>query len=121
MTLHDPKHKAAPYPRIVTASVLLLVGAIMGCAQAEPVFEAPILEITAKPTSIDDKGEEADLQIFARDEFDQPGIGEVVLETQVGRFSNEERTITVQLDTSGTGWAVYHCDLNEDEGCFGPV
>ncbi len=93
----------------------------MGCAQAEPVFEAPILELTAKPTSIDDKGEEADLQIFARDVFDEPGSGEVVLETQVGRFSNEERTITVQLDTSGTAWAVYHCDLSEDDGCFGPV
>jgi hypothetical protein len=93
----------------------------MGCQPQEPAFEAPILELLIKPASIDDRGEEADIQVFARDEFDQPGTGEVVLETETGRFSNEERTITVQLDTSGTGWAAYHCDINEDENCFGPI
>ncbi len=121
-TQHDQKRRAAPYPSIVTASVLVLAGAIAGCGgQEEAVFEAPVLELLAKPTSIKDRGEEADIQILTRDEFDRPGRGEVVLETQKGRFSNEERTITVQLDASGTGWASYHCDVYEDEECFGPV
>ncbi len=121
MIQHDPRRKAAPYPSIVIASVLALAGIAAGCGGTEQVFEAPLLELLVKPTSIKDRGEETDIQILARDEFDMPGRGDVVLEAEHGRFSNEERTITVQLDSSGTGWAAYHCDVNEDEECFGPV
>jgi hypothetical protein len=121
MTQHDQRRKAPQYPSVVTASVWVLAGAIAGCGAREPVFEAPVLELLASPSSIKDRGEVADIQILARDEFDRPGRGEVVLETQKGRFSNEERTITVQLDTSGTARAPYHCDVYEDEECFGPI
>jgi hypothetical protein len=123
MTQHDQKRKAAPYPSVVTASVLVLAGALAGCQSEEAVFEAPILELLVKPTSIKDRGQEADVQILARDVYDQPGRGDVVLEVppQRGRFENGESTITVQLDSSGTAWAAYHCDINVDEECFGTV
>jgi len=123
MTQHEQKRKAAPYPSVVTASVLVLAGALAGCQGQEVVFEAPILELLVKPSSVKDRGEEADIQILARDVYDQPGRGDVVLEVppQRGRFENGERTITVQLDTSGTAWAAYHCDINVDEECYGEV
>ncbi|HYI00431.1 hypothetical protein [Hyalangium sp.] len=121
MITYERKLWTESYRLIVAAGMMALAGTLAGCQSQEVVNEEPILELLIRPTSISDRGEEADIQVTTLDEFDRPGRGDVVLEATHGQFSNGERTITVTLDSSGTAWAVYHCNVFEDEECFGSI
>lgn len=96
------------------------LSALGGCQPATKTTP-PALGIVAKPKTIRDRGEESDLRVAARDAQGRPGKGEVRFDAERGLFTNNERSITVPLDTGGSAFAVFRCNVFEDEECFGNV
>lgn len=100
--------------RVAWAGLVLVLVAI-SCG---PKPADPSLSITAKPSDINDRGEETVIKVVATDGFGKIGKGKVTLTSDSGSLKDGP---TFDLDAYGLVTTSFHCDIAEDMYCKGVV
>lgn len=79
------------------------------------------LNITAKSTLLDNKGQSTSVQVRALDDAGKAGTGDVQLSAKAGFLGNGEKSITLTLDGDGKASTTFTCPVAQDSACNGYV
>ncbi|WP_257448812.1 Ig-like domain-containing protein [Archangium lipolyticum] len=107
----------------LTGALALVLGttACPGIFGGDDEEGEPLLQVSARPTRIDDKGQVATLTVSATDAKEEPGTGSVELTAAAGLLGDGQTTVTLTLDETGTATTTFKCDKALDSNCKGAV
>ena len=107
-----------------TGTAALLAG-LVGCTTPDetqtPTPGTAQLGINPSLRSIDNKGQNTTLRVFATDATGLAGTGDVTLITTAGQFANASKNQTLTLDSTGGASTTFSCSVSLDSACLGSV
>jgi len=98
--------------------VLAAVAVTLTCSGPPETPPAPTLSLSARPTAIDDRGENSLITVRALTAEGSPGSGSVELSSSAGSLTSG---VTLTLRGDGTAEAMFSCTLASDMSCSGRV